>query len=35
MWCPVADPAHLALGHLLPLALLVTAGVVWKAVISR
>jgi hypothetical protein len=32
LWCPVAHPAHIALGHLLPLALLVTAGVVWTTV---
>jgi len=25
-WCPLAGPAHLAVGHVLPLALLVAAG---------
>jgi hypothetical protein len=30
MWCPAADPAHLALGHVLPLALLAAAGMSWR-----
>ena len=35
MWCPVADPVHIALGHLLPLALLGTAGIVWRRMARR
>jgi hypothetical protein len=30
-WCPVAHPAHLAFGHLLPLALLAATGAAWRA----
>jgi hypothetical protein len=27
LWCPVADPGHLAVGHLLPIALVGLAGI--------
>jgi hypothetical protein len=33
LWCPVAHPEHIALGHLLPLVLLAGAGAlarVWR-----
>jgi hypothetical protein len=30
IWCPVAHPAHLAFGHLLPLAILATIGAAWR-----
>src|SRR5262249_59316742 len=29
-WCPLAEPAHLALGHVLPIALLIAAGFGWR-----
>jgi hypothetical protein len=30
-WCPLAEPVHLALGHILPIALLAAAGLAWRA----
>jgi hypothetical protein len=30
LWCPVVHPGHLAVGHLLPLALLAGAGCAWR-----
>jgi hypothetical protein len=30
LWCPVAYPTHILLGHVLPLALVAGAGMVWR-----